>query len=263
MTKTILAIFAHPDDETVMSGSLLQAMAGGWRVELVSSTLGEAGELNDPSLGTLDELPEIRERELRCTCDNLGIASLHLLGYCDSGMEGTPVNSQASSFINAAPEAVVGQLVALMRRIQPDVVVTFEPWGIYGHPDHIAVSKHATAAFLAVGTDDWQPKKLFHAGIPAARFEILSQVMEASGVADREDRGRFPVKEDFDQVVTHALDISAFYDQKVDAAYCHKSQIKPQSFFDYMKNPALHSFYNQEYLAQVYPEWDGVSGWLD
>ena len=107
----------------------------------------------------------MRAAELQAACEILGIGELRFLGYRDSGMEGTPENQDPRALVQADPDEVTGQLVGLMRELQPDVVITFEPFGWYGHPDHQAVSRWVTAAFPLVADPSayaemgqaWQP----------------------------------------------------------------------------------------------------------
>ena len=140
--KRLLFVFAHPDDESLFSGTMAHYVQQGVQVTLVCATKGEAGEISDPSLATPDNLGTAREAELRCACDVIGITNLHLLGYCDSGMDGTPENDLPTAFIQADPDDVRLKLIRIIREVKPHIVVTFEPHGWYGHPDHIAASRY-------------------------------------------------------------------------------------------------------------------------
>jgi len=136
MTRTLLAIFAHPDDETFgAGGTLARYAADGTRVALICATRGEAGIAGLSP----EEAGQVRERELRSAAATLGIAEIRLLGYGDGKLA------------QAEPEEVVGQLVSAIRDIRPQVVITFGPDGISGHPDHIAIHRLATQAFDRTG----------------------------------------------------------------------------------------------------------------
>src|SRR5581483_2910633 len=100
-------------------------------------TGGEVGEIADPSLATPETLRAVREPALRRACEILGVGSLHLLGYRDSGMAGTPDNDHEDSFNQASLDDAIGKLVAIVRQERPDVLVTYDDNGFYGHPDHI------------------------------------------------------------------------------------------------------------------------------
>ncbi|MBX6341996.1 MAG: PIG-L family deacetylase, partial [Thermomicrobiaceae bacterium] len=167
-----MAIFAHPDDEAFGCGGALARYARDHRVVLVSATRGEQGEISDPSLATRATLAEVRERELREAARVLGVDDVRFLGYRDSGMEGKVDDPRA--LVNADEREVVGRLVAILREVQPAVVITFEPSGGYGHPDHVAISRLATLAVDA-GSDaaaypdagpPASPTRLFYSGIP-------------------------------------------------------------------------------------------------
>jgi LmbE family N-acetylglucosaminyl deacetylase len=138
MPRTLLLIFAHPDDETFLTGGLACRYASeGTRVVLATATLGESGKTGDPPLCTRDELPRVREAELRRAAAILGIAELHLLGYHDRDLASAP------------PEGVRDQLVSLIRLYRPAVVVSFDPHGGNLHPDHVAISRFASDAVVA------------------------------------------------------------------------------------------------------------------
>ena len=148
MPLTLLTVFAHPDDESFSCGGTLARYASqGVRVASVCATRGEVGMISDPSLATRETLGQVREEELREASRVMGIAELHFLGYLDSGMEGTAENQDPRSLAQADPQAVIGALVQQIRRLRPQVVITFDREGIYGHPDHKAVHKYTTEAF--------------------------------------------------------------------------------------------------------------------
>ena len=122
---TLMAVHAHPDDEVFGTGGVLaRAAAEGMRTVLVTATRGDVGEIHDPDLDpeeARERLATIREGELRRACAILGIDELHILGYRDSGMVGTPDNADPRNFHNADPDEVAGRIVELMRRERPDV----------------------------------------------------------------------------------------------------------------------------------------------
>lgn len=243
--RTLLAVLAHPDDESFgIGGTLAKYAAEGVRVVLACATGGEAGEISDPSLGTKEQLAGIRERELRCACDVLGIGELHLLGYRDSGMAGSPDNDDLRSLVQADPAEVAGKIVRLIRQVRPQVVVTFEEGGGYGHPDHVAIHRHTVAAFqaagdpsqypehVAVGLEPHVPEKLYFTALPRRFFRGLAQRLSALGF----DLGRLA---DFDwesmgvpdELCTAEIDVSAYVDIKLQAFQCHRSQLSPNGPF--------------------------------
>src|SRR5713226_8974309 len=148
-TKRLLGVFAHPDDEGTMSGASLEYSTLGVETGLVCATRGEVGEIADPTLATPENLGEVREGEMRAAAEVLGVHNLWFLGYRDSGMEGTPENEDPRAFAQANAAEVVGKLVAIIRQFRPQVMVTFDETGGYGHPDHIAIYRHTTSALHA------------------------------------------------------------------------------------------------------------------
>lgn len=172
MTKnpTLLAVMAHPDDESFGIGGTLALYARrGVDVFLVCGTRGEAGEMPESMLQGFQSIAEKREAELRCAGGILGIKSIRFLGYRDSGMAGSPDNTHPQA-LAAQPEAVVaGEIARIIRELQPDVVITFDPIGGYHHPDHIAIHNTTVRAFEMAADDNFilegltafQPKKLY------------------------------------------------------------------------------------------------------
>jgi LmbE family N-acetylglucosaminyl deacetylase len=143
----LLLILAHPDDESFMVAGTVASLADrGVRVALVCGTRGEEGSAGQPALATRDELPARREQELRDACAILGIASIELLGYRDKQLAAAPVGEIRSA------------LVRIIRRERPRVVVTFDPNGVNGHTDHVAISRFALDAITAAADDRWLPE---------------------------------------------------------------------------------------------------------
>jgi N-acetylglucosamine malate deacetylase 2 len=146
MKRSLLLIFAHPDDETFLAGGIAcKYTAQGARVSLVTATLGEAGKAGDPPVCPPSELAAVRERELRAAAGLLGIAELYLLGYRDRELSAAP------------PDEIRERLVAVIRWEQPDVVVTFDPNGANLHPDHVAISRFTADAVAAAADPRWFP----------------------------------------------------------------------------------------------------------
>ena len=258
---TLLAIFAHPDDEAFgTGGSLSRYAASGAQVALICATRGEVGEISDPSFATPETLGEVRESELRCAAETMGVHELIFLDYRDSGMVGTPENDDPRAFINAPTAEVVQSLVSAIRRIQPDVVVTFEPNGGYGHPDHIAIHKHTVAAFHAAADpaypapgSPWQAARLFYTAIPRSFFLKIRRQLEAAGedvaqFASFEERG-WP-----DEQVTVTLDVSATVADKWQALNCHRTQFGPKNLFRRLPEPAVKQLMSREHFALAWPE---------
>lgn len=144
----ILAVLAHPDDEAFgMGGTLAHYAKKGAEVTLICATLGEAGMVDPRFLQNGQTVAGLREQELRCSAEALGLKDVFLLGYRDSGMQGSPDNTHPQALAAQKLEDVVTKIAQYMRALQPDIVLTFDPFGGYGHPDHIRVHEAATQAF--------------------------------------------------------------------------------------------------------------------
>src|SRR5947199_8906521 len=173
-TKRLLGVFAHPDDEGTTSGALIQYNTAGIETGLICAKRVEVGEIADPALATPENLGQVREEEMRLAAEVLGVRNLWFLDYRDSGMAGTPENEDPRAFVRASAAEVVGKLVAIIRQFRPQVLVTFDETGAYGHPDHIAIYRHTTSAFHAAADGVQYPElgpahavaKLYYGSFP-------------------------------------------------------------------------------------------------
>ncbi len=186
-TKRLLGAFAHPDDEGTMSGAILQYSTMGVEPGLVCATRGEVGEISDPALATPENLGQVREGEMRAAAEVLGIHNLWFLDYRDSGMAGTPDNADPRAFSQAGAAEVVGKLVAIIRQFRPQVLVTFDETGGYGHPDHIAIYRYTTSAFHAAADAAQYPEtgpahsvaKLYYTSFPRSAIRAMGEWMRS------------------------------------------------------------------------------------
>ena len=247
---TLLAVHAHPDDESSGTGGLLRlAAAQGHRTVLVTCTNGELGEVNDPSLRlvsmTNDEdrqrLGLIRRGELARAASILNITHLYLLGYHDSGMQGTETNTAPYAFRNADMEGVTARLVRVIRHHRPDVTVTYDENGGYGHPDHIMAHRVTIAALQAAADarcfpdagSPWQVPKLYYTAW--ARSDML-RALKMMHYLGRKTPLRDP---DFDptkfgcpdELITTRVDVRPVMRTKWRALFAHRSQMGRQHFF--------------------------------
>lgn len=242
-TLTLMAVHAHPDDEAIGTGGVLARYAGeGIRTVLVTCTNGEVGEIADPALATPENLGEVRLRELRAACDILGVSELYLLGYRDSGMAGRPENDDPRSFHRAPLDEAVGRLVAVMRRERPQVVITYDENGFYGHPDHIQANRVTVAAFDAAADPSrypaagppWQPAKLYYIAVSRSRMTEMPRVLRAAGITPPFDGEREPdsaVLGTPDELITTSIDVAAQIERKHRALLAHASQMGEDVFF--------------------------------
>ena len=238
----MLACFAHPDDEVYLIGGVLAALAArGVDIRLVCATSGEEGDIRQPGSATRETLGEVRREELRRSCKNLGIQEPVLLGYRDSGMRGDAANDDPASLLSASADEVVARLVGEMRYFRPHVVLTYGPDGIYGHPDHITMGRHATSAFKLAGDpstilrpphDDlppFSPTRLFYGARPRGfRMDAAVRLREA-GVdvpLPTAEQGNLGVPR---EEIHIELDLSDYVEKKKESFRCHFTQLSPDS----------------------------------
>ncbi len=225
-----MAVHAHPDDEAIATGGVLaRYSAEGVRTVLVTCTNGEQGDGpggakpgdqgHDPA-----RVAATRADELRKAATYLGVSDLETLGYRDSGMAGWGANEDPGVFCNVPLAEAAGRVAELMRRYRPHVVVTYDSNGGYGHPDHIQAHRAAVSAAEATGI----PAKLYYSAVPRSGVRLMRQRLEAAGV----DIAGFDLPDDFgapDELVTAAIDVSAYVGAKLEALHAHASQT--ENFF--------------------------------
>jgi len=246
---SLLLVHAHPDDEAISTGgAMMKAKADGHRVVLVTGTRGEAGEIhNMDEKSTRPHLGEVRTKELEAASKILGVDRGEFLGYRDSGMVGTPENDDPRSFHLAALEEAAAKLAAIVREERPDVVVTYDADGTYGHPDHIKAHLVTNAALDKLEAEGWRPRKLYYTAIPRSLMEkFMEQVPE-------EDRRNDTIRivGTPDELVTTRVDVSDFVDQKREAFAAHVTQNDPNSWFTTMADQLYRLAFGTEYYRLV------------
>ena len=241
--RRLLLVHAHPDDESIVSGATMARYAAeGAGVTLVTCTLGEGGEVIGPELAHLaadrdDTLGEHRIGELTAAMRALGVADFRFLGgpgrYRDSGMMGLPDNDRPGCFWRADLDEAAGHLVAVVREVRPQVLVTYDANGGYGHPDHIQAHRVAMRAHeLAADPghrpelgDAWRIAKVYHARMPRSVIERgLKETAAAALFPGTAAVGDIPGVVD-DGVVTTVLDGAAYAAAKAAAMRAHATQI--------------------------------------
>lgn len=233
----LLAILAHPDDESFgMGGTLALYASRGADVHLVCATRGEVGEADQEHLKGFGSIGELRESELRCAAGILGLKGVHFLGYRDSGMPGSEPNQHPEAQINHPVEEVAGRVMKYIRELKPEVVLTFDPIGGYHHPDHIHIHRATVLAFEKAGDPEFHPE----AGTPfrprALYFHTMPKGFIRFGVwllrLLGKDPRRFGKNGDIDLAAIAAVDFPAHaridirpvLDKKGRASACHGSQ---------------------------------------
>ncbi len=259
--KKLLAIFAHPDDEGAIAGTLMRYAKQNTEVMLICATKGEAGEISDPALATPETLAEVRTAELRTACNIIGIRKLHFLGYRDSGMVDTPPNKDPRALVQADPDEAIGRLVALMRHLKPNVVITFEPYGWYGHPDHQAVYRLATAAYQRLGDatayptagQPWQPQRLFYAVLPVSKFQLMADYAQANDLTDTGEFEPVDIQLESEARITHVIDVQDLLTTKKKAMWSHQTQFGEDNWFRKLPPDIVQQIWGQEHFILVDP----------
>jgi LmbE family N-acetylglucosaminyl deacetylase len=234
--RTLLSVLAHPDDESFgMGGTLAKYAEDGTDVHLICATRGEAGEVAPELLEGQPSIAHLREMELRCAVDKLGIKEVQLLDYRDSGMSGSADNTNPEALINAPVDQVAKEIAEYIRKIKPQVILTFDPIGGYRHPDHIFIHQAATKAFYLAGDPafkssypPYKPGKLYYHTIPRHFVRFNVRLLRLTG----KDPTKYGKNKDIDltQIANqdfpiHArINYAAVKDKREAAAVCHASQ---------------------------------------
>ena len=264
----LLACFAHPDDEAFPVGGALAAHTRrGVDVRLITTTLGEEGEIRQEGSATRDTLGEIRRVELSCAVRALRLDSNEVWGYRDSGMQGWESNNHPKAYINADVDTVVERLVLEIRRFRPQVVLSFGPDGLYGHPDHIAISNHTTAAFslasdpdafpeqLAAGLEPHTPQRLFYSVRPQGFRRQWAEALRSAGIewpwpSPEQELQGVPEKD-----VHLELDVSGNGDMeaKIACILCHRTQVAPDWPYHRVPRPVTTRILGREFYVRAHP----------
>jgi N-acetyl-1-D-myo-inositol-2-amino-2-deoxy-alpha-D-glucopyranoside deacetylase len=229
----MMTIFAHPDDETFgIAGTMSRATASGHQVTVVCATRGEAGEIADPSLATPETLGQVREKELRNAMAAVGVTDVVFLDYIDGHLS------------EADHDEVVGRIVAQIRRVKPDVAITFAPNGVYGHRDHIAIHYFALDAIAAAADPLAYPelgaphrvRKIYYSGVPREMLLAMRDRMKQEGkdFIPGGNEATIPVEEMGNPLSTITTIIRLNSDEiarKRNAMRAHATQMPPDSPF--------------------------------
>jgi LmbE family N-acetylglucosaminyl deacetylase len=268
--RILLSVLAHPDDETFgMGGTLALYAQQGVDVHLICATRGEVGEVEPHFLEGYQSIGELREHELRCAADNLGLAGVHFLDYRDSGMPGSLDNEHPQALAAAPLDEVTARVTGYIRKLRPQVVLTFDPIGGYRHPDHIAIHDATVAAFSAAGDPQrfpdqgppFQPEKLYFHTFPRGWLSWMVRLMPLFG----KDPRRFGQNEDIDLLElagedfpVHArINYKAVVKKKEAATACHASQGGMASSGSLLVRLAFRVAAGQDSYMRAYPEPDG------
>jgi len=244
VTHTLLCVHPHPDDESIACGGVLaRTAASGARAVVVTCTGGEEGEnLAGIDLGQ-DDLVSHRRRELADALEALGVTDHHLLGFRDSGMVETPGNAHPDSFHRADLEVASLRLAAIIRAEQPDVVVSDDVNGTYGHPDHIKAHRVtvravelAAAPSAPLDREPWRVAKRYVHTLGRRRLLAAHQAWMDAGLVSPFGEGPIESEQEVpfgapDELITTEIDVTDFLEHKRAALAAHRSQIGSDSFF--------------------------------
>ncbi len=260
--KSLLLVHAHPDDETINNGATMAMYAAaGYNVTLVTCTRGEEGEILVPELAHLaadkeDGLAPIREVELANAMAALGVTDHRFLGaphrhYRDSGMMGTPPNDRPDVFWQADLDSAALELVEIILEVKPQVLVTYDEFGGYGHPDHIKAHQVAMRA-AELAQPQWDIAKIYWNTMPRSVIQKGIDAMKAAGsdFMGVESADDLPFAKP-DDVVTTAMNASAFVDQKMTAMASHPTQIALDGPFFALSNNVGLNVWGYEYYTLV------------
>lgn len=262
---TLMIVHAHPDDEVIGSGGTFARYAReGVRTVLVTATLGEEGDIVVPEMDTAENhagLADIRRGELQRATEILGIAHQEFLGYRDSGMAGRESNNHPACFHQANRDEATGRLVRLIRAYRPQVLVSYNAHGGYGHPDHIACYHVTHAAFAAAADPTRYPKagpawavaKLYEMNRPRERTRTAWEQMRERGLKTPLDNPDYQIENYTapDEVVTTAIDLSDYIGLKRAALLEHRTQIAADGPFLGMPEDIGRTWYGTEFFTLV------------
>ena len=268
--RRMLLVHAHPDDETIGTGvTMARYVAEGVQVTLVTCTLGEEGEVLVPALAGLraeaaDQLGGYRSGELSEAMRLLGVTDHRFLGgagrWRDSGMMDTPANQHPRCFWRADLAEAVAELVPVIREVRPQVLVTYDENGGYGHPDHIQAHRVAMGALDAAADpgygsgDAWQIAKVYWGAVPRSVLQAGIDALRAAGQSDL--FGGAERAEDLpfataDELVSTQIDGRERLDAKLDAMRAHATQISVNGPFFALSNNVGQQAMGIEYFRLV------------
>jgi LmbE family N-acetylglucosaminyl deacetylase len=249
---TLMAVHAHPDDEALGTGGVLARYVDeGIRTVLVTCTNGELGDgrggVKPGEVGHDEaEIVALRRQELEASCAVLGVSDLELLGYHDSGMDGWAQNSAPGAFWTTPVEEAASRLAVLIEHYRPQVVVTYDENGFYGHPDHIQANRVTMHAADATGV----PAKVYYTAVPRSALLGFAAMMRDQGVEPPEAMEEDPGFGTPDEVITTYVDCSAVTDRKYDSLAAHASQ-SDNKFFLGLGRDVFGRVMNREAFVRV------------
>jgi mycothiol S-conjugate amidase len=237
VTRRLLYSLAHPDDESFgQGGTIGRYVAEGAEVYYLCATNGDVGTVAPEMLNGYKSVAELRLAELEKASAILGFKKVYTLGYRDSGMMNSETSTDPACLWQAPREQVARRVVEVIREVKPQVVVTFNKYGGYGHPDHIAIQRATVDAFKLAGDPNYdtgqpayQPQKLYYTSIAVNMFRLLVPYMRLRGIDPRKvgknkDVDFLAILENAEPIHTK-VNIRSYFDVWDRASACHASQL--------------------------------------
>lgn len=273
--KRMLISVAHPDDESFgMAGTIARYASEGVAIYLICMTNGDVGSADPEYMQSYESVAQLRMTELCCAARELGLAHVYAFGYRDSGMAGSPDNHHPDSLHAAPLEEVTRRVTEVIREVRPQVVITFDPYGGYGHPDHIKVHEATTRAFEAAGDpaqfaeqvesglQPYRPQKLYFMTFDRRVLRLFVKLMPLFGQDPRHMGRNKDI--DYTEIARHAYPMHAFITTREFAAQaerarmCHASQLGGMGRPTLMQRARrlLTGLYTETYM-RAYPPVDG------
>ncbi len=247
----LLGVFAHPDDEQLMSGVFAQAASEGIRTGLICATRGELGEIASPELATPENLGQVRENELRAASAVLGIKYLWFLDYRDSGMMGTEGNDDPASFHRVDEAEATGKMVKIIRDFQADgrgyvrsrpaatATPTISKFIRLPPPPSML---QANPEMYPEAGEAWQPARLFYSGFPRGEMKRFGEMLNEMGVENfmgMADRSKFGLD---DATISNQVNVGDWVSVKEKSLMHHRTQHNPDNLFSKMPKEWMDNF---------------------
>jgi LmbE family N-acetylglucosaminyl deacetylase len=258
MEKSILLCFAHPDDEVGCAPFVARYIAQGAKATLICATNGDVGDVDEKYLRDYPSIAALRLAELDSAAKAIGFTEVVTFGYRDSGMMGAADNHHENSLWHAPLEEVIERVIEVMRRVRPQIVVTFNTFGAYGHPDHIKINQATLAAFHQLQDEPDHPQKLYYTTGPRVLLRVLIFLArlfrQNPRKAGKNHDMDFQAAVDAMTPVTTRIPVAGYQAPMWAAMRSHASQIQPSAFMDNVIRPLSRLFLRSTSLSRIYPK---------
>jgi LmbE family N-acetylglucosaminyl deacetylase len=257
-SKSILICFAHPDDEIGCGPLVTYLVRSGARATLICATNGDVGTVDEKFLRDYPSITALRLAELDCATKAIGFTEVNTFGYRDSGMMGSADNQEPSCLWQAPLEEVTDRVVAVMRRVAPQVIITFNTYGAYGHPDHIKINHATVAAFQRLQSEPEHPQKLYYTtesgGLARLVLALMKLLRRDPRTVGRNRDVDLPAAVDALTPITTRIRVSGKYvAPTLAAARCHASQLQSSGPAALFQTLGARLFLRTLSLSRIFP----------